>query len=129
MGGSVMATQKTKDTLLESKEWGQLEVSEMRLRLATFIADWYDLAQRLDTVNNVRFTARLRTYSAKSGVSAGELLEILLPVARAIYEQGRVPAVPEPEPVVVAPESPEPEPTLKPVRRARSKSLSKVGTM
>ena len=39
-----MATQKTKDTLLESKEWGQLEVSEMRLRLATFIADWYDPA-------------------------------------------------------------------------------------
>ena len=75
------------EILLESKEWGQLEVAEMRLRLATFISDWFDPAQRLDTVNNVRFTARLRTYSAKSGVSAGELMELLLPVARAIYEK------------------------------------------
>ena len=124
-----MATQRTLDTLLESKEFGALEASEMRTRLATYLSDWFDINQKLDTVDNVRFTARMRTYAVKSGVSAGELMEILLPVAKAMYEQGRVPAVPEPEPVVVAPESPQPKPTLKPVRRARSKSRSKVGTM
>ena len=129
MGATTMATPRTIEILLESKEGGQLELSEMRLRLATWLADWFDPTQKLDTVNNVRFTARLRTYSARSGASAGELMQILLGVARAIYEQGRVPAASEPKPVVAAPESPEPEPTLKPVRRARSKSRSKVGTM
>lgn len=117
------------EILLESKEWGQLEVAEMRLRLATFISDWFDPAQRLDTVNNVRFTARLRTYSAKSGVSAGELMELLLPVARAIYEKSAAAIRDEDQAstLVVEPE-PEPQPVLGSVKKPRSKK-SKVGAV
>ena len=56
-------------------------------RLAHFMSDWFNQDHKLDTVDHVRLTARLRTHASKMKISAGEVMEILLPVVRRLHAQ------------------------------------------
>lgn len=121
-----MASQRCLSILLDSKDFGELGVADQRERLTRFVADWYDPEHRLNTVDNVRFTQRLRAHAAKACISPGEALEIILPAARkqhatSVYEaeaqriqaedqqteQG-VEATPEPMPEPETDQAPEP---------------------
>ena len=78
-----MASESCLATLLESKDFGALDTDDQANRLARFMSDWFDPDHKLDTVDHVRLTARLRTHASKMKISAGEVMEILLPVAQA----------------------------------------------
>jgi hypothetical protein len=81
-----MATDRTKALLLEHEQFAQLDVDEQRRRIAEYIADWYDPDCKLNTVDNVRFSQRLRSHAVKACISPGQALEIILPQARKGYE-------------------------------------------
>jgi hypothetical protein len=87
-----MATEKTLRILMESREFGALDAAAQRDRLVQFIADWFDPGHKLDTVDHVRLTARLRTHAAKSQISVGEVMEIILPSARRLHAQSVIEA-------------------------------------
>jgi hypothetical protein len=82
-----MASESCLATLLESKDFGALDTDDQANRLARFMSDWFDPDHKLDTVDHVRLTARLRTHASKMKISAGEVMEILLPVARRLHAQ------------------------------------------
>ena len=82
-----MATERCIELLLESKDFGALDTDDQANRLARFMSDWFDPDHKLDTVDHVRLTARLRTHASKMKISAGEVMEILLPVARRLHAQ------------------------------------------
>ena len=67
--------------------FGALDTNAQANRLAHFMADWFDPDHKLDTVDHVRLTARLRAHVSQMKISAGEVMEILLPVVRRIYAQ------------------------------------------
>ena len=77
-----MASERTKALLLEHEAFAELDVADQRARIVEYVADWYNPEHKLNTVDNVRFTQRLRTHAAKACISPGEALEIILPAAR-----------------------------------------------
>jgi hypothetical protein len=83
-----LATDRTKALLLEHEQFAQLDVDEQRRRIAEYIADWYDPDCKLNTVDNVRFSQRLRSHAVKACIGPGPALEIILPQARRHYETG-----------------------------------------
>ena len=144
-----MASQRCRTILIDSKEFGALDVAAQRERLTHFIADWFDPGHRPDTVDHVRFTARLRTHAVQSKISVGEVMEIILPAARkqhatAVYdaEAARIrekdlasndpkTAQPSTDEPVVADQEPVPYRASKPVAqtiRARSRSKPRSAT-
>ena len=82
-----MATERCIELLLESKDFGALDTDDQANRLAHFMSDWFNQDHKLDTVDHVRLTARLRTHASKMRISAGEVMEILLPIARKLHAQ------------------------------------------
>jgi hypothetical protein len=82
-----MATERCIELLLESKDFGALDTNAQANRLAHFMSDWFNQDHKLDTVDHVRLTARLRTHASKMRISAGEVMEILLPIARKLHAQ------------------------------------------
>jgi hypothetical protein len=85
-----MATDRCIELLLSAPDFGALSTQDQANRLARFMADWFDLNHKLDTVDHVRFTARLRTHASKMKISAGETMELLLPTARRLHAQAVV---------------------------------------
>ena len=82
-----MATDFCLEVLLDSKDFAALAVEDQRDRLVRFCARWFDPGHKLDTVDHVRLTARLRQHSSKAKVSVGEVIEMILPSARRLHAQ------------------------------------------
>jgi hypothetical protein len=80
-----MASDFCLETLLESKEFGQLDVTEQRQRLTRFVSGWFNQDKPIDVVDNVRWTARIRSHAARSHISVGQVLEIILPIAKQMH--------------------------------------------
>lgn len=103
------ATERTITLLLGPDAFAKLDAAEQRARLAEYVVDWYRPEHDLPTVDNIRFTQRLRTYARKAGRSPGAAMETILASARQLYEA----AVPEADNTgarAIQAQSPEPEP-------------------
>jgi hypothetical protein len=82
----LMATSRCKELLGEFGEFGSLTVDDQAARLAQFMSAWYSKDHKLDTIDGVRLSQRLRSYASRLGGTVGDLMMGLLKEARAIHE-------------------------------------------
>ena len=81
-----MATSRCKELLGEFGEFGSLTADDQAARLAQFMSAWYSKDHKLDTIDGVRLSQRLRSYASRLGGTVGDLMMGLLQEARAIHE-------------------------------------------
>jgi hypothetical protein len=98
-----MATARCKELLGEFGEFGFLTADDQAARLAQFMSAWYSKDHKLDTIDGVRLSQRLRSYASRLGGTVGDLMMGLLQEARAIHELNQAAHLNEdlvPQPVV-----------------------------